>query len=207
LAAGSALIPMTVLLLLLSSRMGALATRIGPRLPMTVGPLLSSAAAILLAVRIDSDTSYLLDVLPGVSLFGLGMCFTVAPLTATVLAAAPDRHAGIASGVNNAVARVAGLLAVAVLPLLVGLDGAAYADPRLMQPAYRSAMMICAGLLAVGGLLAFWLVRSPAPADQEAGQPAEPAVPHYFHCPVDGPALEHCPQDGPLLTRPRSPTA
>jgi len=59
----------------------------------------------------------------------------------------------------------------------------------------------------VGGLLAFWLVRSPAPADQEAGQPAEPAVPHYFHCPVDGPALEHCPQDGPLLTRPRSPTA
>jgi EmrB/QacA subfamily drug resistance transporter len=207
LAAGSALIPMTVLLLLLSSRMGALATRIGPRLPMTVGPLLSSAAAMLLAVRVDSDTSYLLDVLPGVSLFGLGMCFTVAPLTATVLAAAPDRHAGIASGVNNAVARVAGLLAVAALPLLVGLDGAAYADPELMQPAYRSAMMICAGLLAAGGLLAAWLVRSPVPAAQQTGQPAEPAVHHHFHCPVDGPALEHCPQDGPLLTRPRSPTA
>ena len=72
-----------------------------------------------------------------------------------MLAAAPDRHAGIASGVNNAVARVAGLLAVAALPLLVGLDGAAYADPDLLQPAYREAMLVCAGLLAAGGVLAF----------------------------------------------------
>jgi hypothetical protein len=104
------------------------------------------------------------------------------------------------------VARVAGLLAVAALPLLVGLDGAAYADPQLLRPAYRSAMLICAGLLAVGGLLAAWLVRSPVPADEQAGQPVEPAV-HHFHCPVDGPVMEHCPHDGPLLTRPRSPTA
>jgi EmrB/QacA subfamily drug resistance transporter len=205
LASGLALIPMTLLLLLLSSRMGALASRIGPRLPMTVGPLLSSAGVLLLGWRVDSDTSFLLDVLPGVSLFGLGMCFTVAPLTATVLAAAPDRHAGIASGVNNAVARVAGLLAVAALPLLVGLDGAAYADPELLQPAYRSAMMICAGLLAAGGVLAAWLVRTPAPADQQACQPglAVEAAVHHFHCPVDGPVMEQCPHDGPLLTRPR----
>jgi EmrB/QacA subfamily drug resistance transporter len=206
LASGLALVPMTLLLLLLSARMGALASRIGPRLPMTVGPLLSSAGALMLSWRVDSDTSFLTDVLPGVSLFGLGMCFTVAPLTATVLAAAPDRHAGIASGVNNAVARVAGLLAVAVLPLLVGLDGAAYADPHLLQPAYRSAMMICAGLLAAGGVLAAWLVRSPAPADPAAGQAVEPVV-HHFQCPVDGPVMEQCPHDGPLLSRPRSPTA
>jgi EmrB/QacA subfamily drug resistance transporter len=185
LAAGMSLLPVTLLLLLLSSRMGALATRIGPRLPMTVGPLLAAAGAVLLAWRVDASTSYWADVLPGVSLFGLGMSFTVAPLTATVLAAAPDRHAGIASGVNNAVARVAGLLAVAALPLLVGLDGAAYADPDLLQPAYRSAMLICAGLLAAGGVLAALLVHSPgvtAPAPAE-----EP--PHPYQCPVDGPAL------------------
>jgi MFS family permease len=98
-------------------------------------------------------------VLPPVALFGLGLSITVAPLTATVLAAASDRHAGIASGVNNAVARVAGLLAVAALPLIVGLDGAAYADPDLLEPAYRTAMLICAGLLATGGVLAALLVR------------------------------------------------
>jgi EmrB/QacA subfamily drug resistance transporter len=186
LQAGSALIPMTVLLLLLSSRMGALASRIGPRLPMTVGPLLSAAAALLLARGIDQDTSYVVDVLPGVTLFGLGMSFTVAPLTATVLAAAPERHAGVASGVNNAVARVAGLLAVAVLPLLVGLNGAAYADPELLLPAYRSAMMICAGLLAAGGLLAALLVRTP---DVAAGPPAAEPTSQPYYCPVDGPAL------------------
>jgi EmrB/QacA subfamily drug resistance transporter len=203
LAAGCALIPVTLLLLLLSSRMGALATRIGPRLPMTVGPLLAAAAAVLLAWRVDRDTTFVVDVLPAVTLFGLGMSFTVAPLTATVLAAAPDRHAGIASGVNNAVARVAGLLAVAALPLLVGLDGAAYADPDLLRPAYLSAMVICAGLLAGGGLLAWWLVRSPAPTEGISGQPDEAPVHHDFHCSVDAPVLRHCPRDGPLLSRPR----
>ncbi len=117
------------------------------------------------------------------------MSFTVAPLTATVLAAAPDRHAGIASGVNNAVARVAGLLAVAALPLLVGLDGAAYADPDLLRPAYRTAMMICAGLLAVGGGLAALLVRSPTTGPDAAASPEEEAAAHRYCCPVDGPAL------------------
>jgi len=185
-AAGSALLPVTVLMLLLSSRMGALSTRIGPRIPMTVGPLLSALASLLL-VRVGSDASYVVDVLPAVSLFGLGLSFTVAPLTATVLAAAPDRHAGIASGVNNAVARVAGLLAIAVLPLVVGLDGAAYAHPALLEPAYREAMGICAGLLAVGGVLAWALVRTPGPAEAE---PEAARVPH-FSCQVCGPEVTH----------------
>ena len=196
LAAGAALLPVTLLMLLLSARMGGLATRIGPRLPMTVGPLLAAVAVLLLA-GLDSSSSYVADVLPGVVLLGLGLSFTVAPLTATVLAAAPDRHAGIASGVNNAVARVAGLLAVAALPLVVGLDGAAYADPDLLQPAYRSAMLVCAGLFAAGGVLAAGFVRSPG---DEAGQtgPAAPPTEHYYCCPVDGPAMESCPHDGPV---------
>ncbi len=161
LTAGSALLPVTLLLLLLSARMGALATRIGPRLPMTVGPLLA-AIAVLMLTRVDTSTSYVVDVLPAVTVFGLGLAFTVAPLTATVLAAAPDRHAGIASGVNNAVARVAGLLAVAALPLLVRLDGAAYRDPTLLAPAFHRAMLICATLLAIGGVLSAVFVRRPA---------------------------------------------
>jgi EmrB/QacA subfamily drug resistance transporter len=184
LVAGAALLPVTVLMLLLSSRMGALSTRIGPRIPMTVGPLVAAAGTLWLT-RVDDSATYLRDVLPPVALFGLGLSVTVAPLTATVLAAAPDRHAGIASGVNNAVARVAGLLAVAALPLVVGLDGAAYADPDLLQPAYRTAMQVCAGLLAAGGVLALLLVRR-IPVADDAVPSAEP-VRHPYSCPVTGP--------------------
>ncbi len=180
-AAGAALLPVTVLMLLLSSRMGALSTRIGPRIPMTVGPLVSATAALWLS-GLDENATYIGDVLPRVGLFGLGLSITVAPLTATVLAAAPDRHAGIASGVNNAVARVAGLLAVAALPLVVGLDGAAYADPELLQPAYREAMLVCSGLLASGGVLAALLVRRVPTGDEPGTAPAHP-----YSCPVTGP--------------------
>jgi EmrB/QacA subfamily drug resistance transporter len=183
-ASGAALLPVTVLMLLLSSRMGALSTRIGPRIPMTIGPLLAALSSLWLA-RVDSSASYVVDVLPPVSLFGLGLSFTVAPLTATVLAAAPDRHAGIASGVNNAVARVAGLLAIAVLPLVVGLDGAAYADPALLEPAYRDAMYICAGLLALGGALAALFVRTPG---EEAAREPHSHEAHYS-CQVCAPEL------------------
>jgi predicted MFS family arabinose efflux permease len=192
LQSGAALLPVTLLMLLLSSRMGAVSTRIGPRIPMTVGPLLSSVATVWLA-KVDSGASYFADVLPPVALFGLGLSFTVAPLTATVLAAAPDRHAGIASGVNNAVARVAGLLAIAVLPLVVGLDGAAYADPALLEPAYREAMYICAGLLALGGVLAALFVRSPG--QETAREPQPPPDPHYS-CQVCGPEFTHLRRTG-----------
>src|SRR5258707_3170034 len=109
-AAGTRLLPTTILMLLLSARAGGLAQRIGPRWPMTVGTG-TCAVGLLLLTRIGAHASYFADVLPAVSVFGLGLSLTVAPLTATVLASADVRHAGVASGVNNAVARAAGLLA------------------------------------------------------------------------------------------------
>ena len=124
LEAGISLLPSTAALLLLSARAGALAQKIGPRWLMT-GGLLTAAAGLLLLTRIGPNASYVADVLPAVLLFGVGLSMTVAPLTATVLASADDRHAGIASGVNNATARAAGLLSVAGLPAAVGLSGAA----------------------------------------------------------------------------------
>lgn len=165
LASGLAGLPVTVTMLLLSSRSGDLAARIGPRRQLTGGPLLCAVGAVLLA-GIDADARYVVDVLPGVLLFGLGLAATVAPLTVTVLAAAQDRHAGLASGVNNAVARTAGLLAVAALPVAAGITGDDYADPARFAPGYHTAMLTCAGLLALGGVLAALTVRDPqrAPA-------------------------------------------
>ena len=129
LLAGSALLPVTLIMLVLSARAGAMADRIGPRLPMTLGPIVA-ACGLLLLLRVGPNASYLTDVLPGVTVFGLGLALIVAPLTTTVLAAAESGHAGIASGVNNAVARAAGLLAVAVLPLIAGISGDDYQHPE-----------------------------------------------------------------------------
>lgn len=114
LQAGLSLLPLTVLTFALSRRFGSLADRIGPRPFMGFGPIVAGVG-LLLMMRIGSSGDYVKDVLPGVLVFGLGLSATVAPLTATVLAGAPAHHSGIASGVNNAVARVAGLLAVAVV--------------------------------------------------------------------------------------------
>ncbi|HET8987988.1 MAG TPA: MFS transporter, partial [Humibacillus sp.] len=137
LPAGLATLPITVLMLLLAARGGALAARIGPRLPMTVGPLVCAVGAALLA-GVDAGSSYWTAVLPGVTVFGLGLTLLVAPLTATVLDAAADRYAGVASGVNNAVARAGSLLAVAALPALLGLSGGDYAEPSTFSAAYTS---------------------------------------------------------------------
>jgi Major Facilitator Superfamily len=195
LAAGVSLLPLTLILLLLSSRMGALAQRVGPRLPMTVGPLLC-ALGVASMTRIGQGASHLFDVLPPVIVFGLGLSITVAPLTATALAAAPDRHAGLASGVNNAVARAAGLLAIAVLPLVANLSGEAYTDPVLLEPACRTAMWVCASLLAAGGVLSALFVRPPATKPPPVPPPPEQ---QRWHCAVDGPPLPSCPRDGPLV--------
>jgi MFS family permease len=147
-------------MLLLASRGGELGTRIGPRVPMTVGPLVMAAGTLLL-LRVGEPLRYWTDVLPGLTVFGLGLALMVAPLTATVLAAAPDEHAGIASGINNALARAGSLLAVAALPVAVGLSGEQYADPVAFDAAYRSAVVVCAVLLAIGGVLSWVTIRDP----------------------------------------------
>jgi EmrB/QacA subfamily drug resistance transporter len=158
-AAGSAALPVTALLLLFSSRAGALATRIGPRLPLTIGPILI-AAGMLLMTRMEAGGSYVTDLLPGVIVYGLGLALVVAPVTATVLAAADARHAGVASGINNAVARVAGLIAVAILPLIAGLSGAKFYDPQAMADGFTIAMIFTAGLSVAGGVLAYLFIDS-----------------------------------------------
>jgi EmrB/QacA subfamily drug resistance transporter len=149
LVAGLATLPITIVMLLLSGRSAALASRIGPRPQMTLGPILCAAGALLL-IGIDADATYWIDVLPGMMLFALGLSCLVAPLTATVLAAAPDRWAGIASGVNNAVARAGSLLAVAALPVAVGLTGDDYDNPVAFDDGYQTAMIVCAVLLLLG---------------------------------------------------------
>jgi len=183
-AAGSSLLPVTLVMLLLSARMGRLAQRIGPRLPMTVGPLLAGAG-LALATRIGVGASYASDVLPAVGVLALGLSVTVAPLTATVLAAAPDRSAGVASAVNNDVARTAGLLAVAVLPALAGITAADYASPAALSAGFARGMLVVAALCVLGGLLALATIRN----DVLAAGPAEPAAADRSYCGVDGPPL------------------
>jgi EmrB/QacA subfamily drug resistance transporter len=158
-AAGSALLPSILLITLLSPRAGALAQRIGPRLPMTVGPLIAAAGTLWLA-GVDGSRPYVIEVLPGSLLQGLGMATTVAPLTATVLGAAPDALAGVASGVNNAVARAAQLLAVAALPVAVGLSGDDYENPAAFTNGFRMALLVCAVLFAAGSLISWVTIRN-----------------------------------------------
>ena len=155
LQAGLATLPITICMLFLAAKGGELGSRIGPRIPMTVGPLVMALGTVL-AIGADADVDYWLDVFPGVTIFGLGLALMVAPLTATVLAAAPDNSAGIASGINNAVARAGSLMAVAALPTAVGLSGEEYADPLVFDAAYPTAMLACAALLTLGGV-ASWL--------------------------------------------------
>jgi hypothetical protein len=141
--------------------------------------------------RIGEDASYWLHVLPAVVIFGLGLSLLVAPLTATALGALDDSRAGIASGVNNAVARAAGLLAVAILPLAAGLGSGSLTDPAALHPVYRNSMMICAALMLGGAALAavFIPARRPAHTPPSAGRPA-PAAPHRTFCDPAGPPVQ-----------------
>jgi EmrB/QacA subfamily drug resistance transporter len=194
LRAGLATLPVTVLMLLLSAPAGGLAQRIGPRLPLTAGPLVTAGGLLLLTRLGPGSSSYWIDVLPAVVVQGLGMSLFVAPLTATVLASVDVDHAGVASGVNNAAARVAQLLIVAALPLAVGLSDQAYRSPGRVNDAFGSAMLICAGLCALSALLAFLLVPKEALEQEEGAEPA-PRPQCRANCAVPAPPLEPGPRE------------
>jgi len=181
LAAGVSLLPITVIMLALSARSGALAARIGPRLQMSVGPLLVAAGLALMA-RIGTGGSYVAEVLPAVVVLGFGLAVTVAPLTSAVLAAAPTAHSGVASAVNNDVARVAALITVAVLPSIVGLTGESYLHPDVFSSGFHEAVLISAVACVIGALIAVLTIRNPAKAPTEA-------PPERFQCALDAPML------------------
>ncbi|MCK7625451.1 DHA2 family efflux MFS transporter permease subunit [Streptomyces sp. RS10V-4] len=189
LRAGTALLPTTVLMLLLSARSGELGERIGPRIPLTVGPVLC-AAGMLLMTRVGPDASYLTDVLPALVVLGAGMVTLVAPLTATVLAAVDVDRAGLASGINNAAARAAGLMAVAALPLLAGMGPEAYRSAPAFAAAFRRAMPLCALVLLAGALIAWLTVRPEAlhPATPPTLHPCHPEC--TYHCGIAAPPLD-----------------
>jgi EmrB/QacA subfamily drug resistance transporter len=198
LQAGAATLPVTGLMLVLSARAGMLADRIGPRLPMSLGPL-GIAAGLALLSLVQAESTYIGSILPGLLVFGLGLSLTVAPLTATVLAASATEHAGIASGVNNAISRGAGLLAVAAIPGLTGLTGDAYHDPALFASGFRAAMRIGAALAAGGGLLAWLLIRNEIAGRPDSRPAATLGRRHY--CAVAGTPLATA-RDARKFTRP-----
>jgi len=190
LAAGTALLPVTFIMLFLSARSAALAARIGPRLQMTTGPLVIGAGMALFA-RIDSSGDYLTQVLPAVLVFGFGLAINVAPLTSTALSSAPAEHSGIASAVNNDVARAASLIAVAVLPVAAGITGDVYLHPEELLSGFHTAVLISAVVAASGGLLAALTIRNPAPTGEEpvpAVQAAQDEL-NCLHCGLDAPPL------------------
>ena len=182
LEAGTALLPITLVMLALSARAGRLSQRIGPRLPMTLGPIVAGVGLALLSF-VQPGTSYLTTFLPAIVVFALGLALTVSPLTATVLAAAPVAHAGLASAVNNAVARAAGLIAVAVLPAAAGLTTASFAQPADSGSGFRSAMILAGGVCALGGAIAAFTIRREPVTAEEAAESSR------FSCPVDGPPM------------------
>jgi EmrB/QacA subfamily drug resistance transporter len=179
LQAGMSLLPLTVIMLLLSARSGALAAKIGPRLQMSVGPLVT-AGGLLLLTRIAGPGNYYTAVLPAVIVFGLGLAIVVAPLTSTALSSAPAEHSGIASAVNNDVARAAGLIAVAVLPVVAGITGDSYLHPADLAHGFRIAVVIAAACCAVGGLVAAVTIENPA---------RKPPAVQDSHCALDAPPL------------------
>jgi len=188
LEAGAAELPVTVLMLALSTSAGALAQRIGPRIPLTVGPLVS-ALGVLMLTTIEPGDTYVGAVLPAISVFGLGLAITVAPVTATALAAVDDRHSGAASGINNAVSRAAGLLAVALLPPLAGLSSDDFADPGALAAGFRVAMLITAGLMVAAAVVAWTTIRNDVLAAASAEAEEARPVDHLRNCAYDAAPL------------------
>jgi predicted MFS family arabinose efflux permease len=181
LQAGLALLPVTVLMFVLSTASGSLAQRIGPRLQLTVGPLLAATGLLLLA-RIGPDASWTADVLPGAVVLGVGLVTFVAPLTATVMAAADPANVSIASGVNNAVARAASLAALALIPVISGLSKAVGAAE--VTDSYRLALVIAAAAAASAAPLALVGLSGRVRAQRTA---------RTVYCAVDGAPLQPSP--------------
>jgi EmrB/QacA subfamily drug resistance transporter len=175
LVAGTALLPLTLLMLLGSARAGALAARIGAPWLLAAGGLVCATSALTMR-RIGPGANYLTEILPAAILLGLGLVLVVAPLTTAVLAAAPGELTGVASGVSNAVARAAGLIAVATLPPVVGLTGRGYALPKLLDGAYHRALWYAAGLFLLGAGLSVALLWS-GRLHAARSRPAQPATP------------------------------
>jgi EmrB/QacA subfamily drug resistance transporter len=161
LLAGASLLPVNLLLLLLSPLAGRVGERIGPRWPMTAGALVA-ALGLALLTRVGPGAGYLTTLLPALAIFGLGLATFVAPLTAAVLGAVPAQTTGLASGINNAAARLAGLLAVAVLPLAAGLGGLQHLAGPALVDGYARATWISAALCVLGAATAFLTVRGGA---------------------------------------------
>jgi EmrB/QacA subfamily drug resistance transporter len=180
LGAGLSLLPLTALTLLLSPYGGELASRYGARLPLLVGSAVC-AVSLLLAMRIEGGASYLTQVLPVVVLIGIGIPLITPPITATVLSAVADSRAGIASAVNNGVARAAGLVVVAALPLLAGLPQDATENPAALDRGYGLSMLICASLFLAGGVVSWLGLPRHAAATRPVGR---------YHASLTCPQLE-----------------
>jgi Na+/melibiose symporter-like transporter len=199
LQAGAATLPVTLLLLTLSGPSGAIAQRIGPRIPLTTGAVLTGAGLLLMA-QIHPGDSYVAAVLPSLAVFGAGLAALITPITATVLASVDARHSGIASAVNNALSRLGQMIAVAALPLAAGLSGADFQNPVKLAAGFPIAMTIAAGTSFAAALLAWTTIRDDALNPPAAGTKPEatalsPSV--QRHCAVAGTPLATSPDPRP----------
>jgi EmrB/QacA subfamily drug resistance transporter len=194
--AGIAMLPITVMMLAFSSRAGGLAQRIGPRWPMTIGPA-TMAAGLLLLTRVAPGAQYLTSTLPALLVLSSGLALTVAPLTATVLAAVDDDHTGVASGVSYAVARTGGLVAVAVVPLVAGFSPAHEVAPATLVRGFHRVSLAAAASMALAAVLSWAFVRSDVLAPVDATGDDAPEC--TYHCAAEGPpwaSTEHPPERG-----------
>jgi EmrB/QacA subfamily drug resistance transporter len=191
LQAGAATLPITLLLLTLSAPSGAVAQRIGPRIPLTVGAVLAGGGLLLMA-QIHPGDRYFSGVLPSLIVFGVGLGALITPITATVLASVDSRHSGIASAVNNALSRLGQMIAVAALPLAAGISGSAFEDPARMAAGFPVAMTVAAGASFAAALLAWTTISNDALSRSGAGTRQVPReLPRSLtrHCPVAGTPL------------------
>jgi len=185
LESGVALLPITVVMLALSARSGRLAAVIGPRLQMSLGPVVVGAGLVLMS-RAPDGTSYVTAVLPAVLVLALGLAVTVAPLTSTALNSVSPSHAGLASAVNNDVARLGSLIAVAVLPALGGITGLSYLHPHQLSHGFQRAVVIAGTWCMAGGVTAALGIRNPP---RGAGPTASAPSDRLTHCALEATPL------------------